>query len=78
MEALPDMIVRGRTTAGMTQNELAIAIEVKAGGSQISRWERGEHPPDPKNLHRIIAVLGLDPDETWKAFGRAIDAANQL
>jgi len=74
---LPDIIVRGRTQKGMTQNELAIAIEVKAGGAQISKWERGALP-EPKNVTRMIEVLDLDREETWLAFGRAVDAANAL
>lgn len=77
MKTLADLIVTGRTAAGMTQNELAIALEVKAGGAQISRWERGALP-EPKNLKRMIQLLDLDADETWVAFGRAVDAANHL
>lgn len=77
MTTLPDIIVRGRTQKGMTQNELAIAIDVKAGGAQISKWERGALP-EPKNVTRMIEVLDLDRDETWLAFGRAVDAANAL
>jgi len=77
MKTLSDLIVTGRTAAGMTQNELAIALEVKAGGAQISRWERGALP-EPKNIKRMIEVLHLDADETWIAFGRAVDAANHL
>ncbi len=77
MTTLPDIIVRGRTQKGMTQNELAIAIEVKAGGAQISKWERGALP-EPKNVTRMIEVLDLDREETWLAFGRAVDAANAL
>jgi transcriptional regulator with XRE-family HTH domain len=77
LTTLPDIIVRGRTQKGMTQNELAIALEVKAGGAQISKWERGALP-EPKNVTRMIEVLDLDRDETWLAFGRAVDAANAL
>lgn len=77
MTTLPDIILRGRTQKGMTQNELAIAIEVKAGGAQISKWERGALP-EPKNVKRMIEVLDLDHDETWLAFGRAVDGANAL
>jgi ribosome-binding protein aMBF1 (putative translation factor) len=77
LTTLPDIIVRGRTQKGMTQNELAIAIEVKAGGAQISKWERGALP-EPKNVTRMIELLGLDREETWLAFGRAVDAANAL
>jgi ribosome-binding protein aMBF1 (putative translation factor) len=77
LTTLPDIIVRGRTQKGMTQNELAIAIEVKAGGAQISKWERGALP-EPKNVTRMIEVLDLDREETWLAFGRAVDAANAL
>lgn len=77
MTTLPDIIVRGRTAKGLTQNELAIAIEVKAGGAQISKWERGALP-EPKNVTRMIEVLDLDRQETWLAFGRAVDEANAL
>ena len=74
---LADLIVYGRQDKGMTQNDLAIALEIKAGGAQVSKWERGALP-DPRNVHRMIELLGLDADETWLAFGRAVDAANSL
>ena len=77
MTTLADMIVFGRSEKGMTQHDLAVAIEIKAGGAQISKWERGAIP-DRDNVWRMIQVLELDPDETWLAFGRAVDAVNSL
>ena len=77
MATLADMIVKGRSAKGMTQHELSIVLEIKGGGSHVSRWERGALP-DPRNMHRMIEVLDLNHDEAWLAFGRAVDAANSL
>lgn len=77
MTTLADIIVGGRTRKGMTQNELAAALAVKAGGAQVSKWERGS-VPEPKNVKRMIEVLDLDHDQTWLAFGRAVNEANSL
>ncbi len=77
MATLAELIVAGRSNKSMTQHDLAVALDLKAGGAQVSKWERGALP-DPRNVHRMIELLGLDADETWLAFGRAVDAANSL
>ena len=77
MITLAELIATERSAKGMTQHDRAVALDLKAGGSHVSRWERGALP-DPRNVHRMIELLGLDADETWLAFGRAVDAANSL
>jgi transcriptional regulator with XRE-family HTH domain len=77
LTTLAEMILHGRQQKGMTQNALAIELDAKAGGAQVSRWERGA-VPEPKNVARMIEVLDLDHDATWLAFGQAVEAANSL
>lgn len=51
-----------RERAGLTQHDLAYQVGV-AGGERVSRWERGASEPRPEILHRIAAVLGVQPAE---------------
>jgi transcriptional regulator with XRE-family HTH domain len=74
---LSELIVQGRSNKSMTQHDLAVALDLRGGGAQVSKWERGALP-DPRNVHRMIELLGLDADETWLAYGRAVDATNSL
>lgn len=69
---LIDLLVNGRTKAGLTQAQLAAKAKVSA--QQVSRWERGSAVPGPKVLGRIAEILGLDPGELYQA---AVGASQQ-
>lgn len=47
-----------REELGLTQAEVALRIPGKAGGDQVSRWERGEH--QPRNLEPIAIALEVE------------------
>jgi transcriptional regulator with XRE-family HTH domain len=70
METLAEMLRAARAQSGMSQHALAIAIGSQAG--LVSKWERGGIP-DPRNVARLIAVLGMDQQAAWLAYGRAIN-----
>lgn len=77
MTTLATMIRDARNSKNMTQHDLAIALDLRSGAPLVSTWERGALPK-PSNVHDLIAVLDLDHDETWLAFGRAVDDALAL
>lgn len=70
---LAALVRRARATAGMTQFDLAVAVGLKQNVS-VSRYENGHSVPDPQIMERIVAVLGLNPDEAWRAWGIAYAA----
>ncbi len=47
-----------RTRRGMTQRELADALNVSSS-EVVSRWERGEREPRIETLHAIASALGV-------------------
>jgi len=55
--ALGARIKRTRRVAGMTQEELASALDVN--NITVSRWETGKQSPDYITLWRISDVLGI-------------------
>lgn len=53
-------LTSARKRAGLSQNDLARRVGV-AGGSRISRWERGEaRPRTPHILHAIATALEVE------------------
>lgn len=51
-------IRRLRDDAGMTQRDLAVALEMDQ--VSMSRWETGRVMPRHENLERVAEVLGVD------------------
>lgn len=56
----PAAIRDSRIAAGLTQQELARLVGV-AGGDRVSKWECGAAVPRPEALHRLAAVLDVQP-----------------
>jgi DNA-binding transcriptional regulator YiaG len=54
---LPEMLVRHRTTLGMTQKEAAAEIGVDQG--TLARWERREREPTGAHLADVLRFLDL-------------------
>lgn len=53
-------IREARIAAHFTQNELAEKIPGKSDGTQVSKWERGEHRISDDTLKHIARVLKHD------------------
>lgn len=54
----PAAVRRAREAAGLSQAQLARALEV--GAEVVYNWERGVHVPQERRLADIARVLGLD------------------
>lgn len=52
----PDALLRLRTEAGLTQEDLAIRIGVST--TSISGWELGRSAPGPTNFDKLAKALG--------------------
>ncbi|MCS0604957.1 helix-turn-helix transcriptional regulator [Streptomyces sp. LP11] len=48
-----------------------VAKAINASVSKISRLERGESPPDFRDIRELAAFFGLDTDERWRLMGLA-------
>lgn len=55
------MVAAAREEAGLTQEQLAKALDVHT--MTVSRWERGAQRIGRKNLDAVAAALGLQPME---------------
>ena len=53
-------IREARVAAHLTQNELAEKIPGKSDGTQVSKWERGEHRVSDDTLKHIARILKHD------------------
>ena len=51
---------QARKAAGMTQKELAEAVELKHNA--ISNWEKGISSPDPATIRRLCDILRMQPN----------------
>jgi transcriptional regulator with XRE-family HTH domain len=70
-------IRRARNRHGWSQNELARRTGIpELTGSQVSRWERGEAMPNPRNFEALERALGIklipdgdddDSETSWSA-----------
>ncbi|MEI7931305.1 MAG: helix-turn-helix domain-containing protein, partial [Actinomycetes bacterium] len=67
---LGEIIRASRLKRGWVQEDLARAVGVRA--VSVSIWETDKSLPDPSNVKRLIAILDLDADAAWLAFGRAV------
>jgi len=56
--SLGERITELRTACGMSQNQLAKAMEVSR--QAVSKWETGQSAPDSMNLIRLAEVLETD------------------
>lgn len=73
----PAAIRDSRIAAGLTQQELARLVGV-AGGDRVSKWECGAAVPRPEALHRLAAVLDVQPIDllTPSLASRTCDASD--
>jgi transcriptional regulator with XRE-family HTH domain len=51
-------LARIRVAAGLTQRQLAIAVN--SGQGRVSEWERGVAAPHPSFIPALAAALGMD------------------
>jgi transcriptional regulator with XRE-family HTH domain len=51
---------QARKAAGMTQKELAQAVELKHNA--VSNWEKGVSSPDPDTIRRLCEILRMPPN----------------
>lgn len=63
-EPIGHVIRRAREQFGLTQNELADALNATSGNvgatrHEVSRWERGDRIPDPHTRAYLSEVLGI-------------------
>lgn len=66
-----DRIIELRTLCGMSQNQLAKAMDVSR--QAVSKWETGQSTPDPTKMIRLADVLETDIEYLTtgrKSFGR--------
>lgn len=59
-------ITQWREAAGLTQADLARAVEVSTAA--VSMWETGKTCPTLSNLESIARLCGVSIDEARKAF----------
>ncbi|MGH8793220.1 MAG: helix-turn-helix transcriptional regulator [Stackebrandtia sp.] len=64
-----EALARHRRMAGLTQEDLAAALNVDP--STVRRWEAGDSAPQPWLRPRIAKTLHLTPDELQGVFGIA-------
>ncbi|MBQ8507497.1 MAG: helix-turn-helix transcriptional regulator [Clostridia bacterium] len=51
-------MIDARAAAGLSQQELAEKVGVKA--RQVQRWEKGTSKPSPASLEKLDALFGMD------------------
>lgn len=61
------LIRAARERAGLSPAELARLIG--RNPSAVSRWERNQGRPSEEAPQRLVEVLGLNPDEFYRALG---------
>lgn len=66
MSLLSKIIRKEREALGMTQEELGKRVNVT--GAMVSRWETDRNRVEPSHFKNISEVLGIPPEELWKAF----------
>ncbi len=55
-----ERIVKARTTAGISQTQVCLALGVEQ--SEVEAWERGEKEPSIAQMNMLCQVLGVDPE----------------
>ncbi len=72
-----DALRRAREAAGLTQHQLAVAVDA-AGAGRIGAWEAGRAAPSVLNVARLARALGvsasdlLSPEEEQRGDLRAV------
>lgn len=61
VQALGERIRLRREELGMTQDEVARAMQGSVDGQRISKWERGENRPRDESLEDLARVLKTTP-----------------
>ncbi len=56
---------QARKAAGLTQKELAQAVELKHNA--VSNWEKGISSPDPATIRRLCEILRMPPNFFFEA-----------
>lgn len=51
---------QARKAAGMTQKDLAQAVDLKHNA--VSNWEKGISSPDPETIRRLCEILRMPPN----------------
>ena len=59
----------------LSQRELAAALGVRY--QTVQAWEAGQHHPRTAALRRLVAVLGVTPDELLAALEEATHGAKE-
>jgi transcriptional regulator with XRE-family HTH domain len=67
MQTTGDRIKAAREAAGLTQQQLADAVQAGGGQRQISNWETDFRTPRRETLERIAEACGVTPG--WLMFG---------
>jgi transcriptional regulator with XRE-family HTH domain len=62
-----ERIKSAREAAGITQQQLADAVQAGGGQRQVSNWEVGLRTPRRETLEKIAAALGVKA--SWLMFG---------
>jgi len=57
---LGEHLRKARKNAGLTQRELALAVDARH--NSVSNWENGLNTPDPLTLRQLCEVLGITPN----------------
>lgn len=68
LEEMGERIRAERTRLGLTQVDLAAALQV--GPQAVSKWERGENAPDVATLPALAELLGVSTDRLLGAVYR--------
>lgn len=52
-----------RRRSGLTQEQLALSLDLRLTQAQVSRWERGVHEPELRYLRLMARVFGVGVEE---------------
>jgi transcriptional regulator with XRE-family HTH domain len=71
-----ELIDQGRVASGLSK--AAIARETGVARVQVIRWMRGETIPQPHNVTRLAALLGIDETRLMRLAGYLSDGAGDV
>lgn len=67
--SIADRIRRWREWAGLTQAQLARAVEVSTAAETM--WESGKTEPTHSNIAKICSKLGIEQSDFWGKLPRS-------